>query len=30
MTNKFQLIKILNSKISQPDNFGFGFLSLVA
>ena len=30
MTNKFQLIKILNSKISHSDYFEIGFLSFVA
>lgn len=30
MTNKSQLIKILNSKISLSDYFEFGFLSFVA
>ena len=29
MTNKSQLIKILNPKISQSDYFEFGFLSFV-
>jgi hypothetical protein len=30
MTNKFQLIQILNSKISHSDYFEIGFLSFVA
>jgi hypothetical protein len=30
MTSKFQLIKILNSKISQSNYFEIGFLSFVA